>query len=754
MINFEGGAVPEEYLNEYVIDRVETTSTTWLGLTMGCARCHSHKFDPLSQKEFYQFYAFFNSIAEQGLDGNTGNARPYLALPSDAQKAQQDALTEALSDHQAALSDKNISPLQEVWEQGLQGKLAVAPLKGLLAHYDFDGSLSDSSGRYQHGRTVKGDPTFGAGMVSRAVNLDSQTELRFGNVGAFERDQPFTLAVWLRPSLSKPDTIVLQKISDESARRGYELLIENTRLIDIQRYAGQLTLRLTAQWPQNALQVRTRGLLNNGDWRHVAITYDGSGKAAGVQIYFNGERQELDVLQDNLNASLKNDAELMLGGKIAGKAYGGGLDDLRLYERALTAAEVEQLAVHYPIQTILSGVSGKRTKEENDRLRDYFLTRIATASLQQQYAELKELRKRKAVFDKTIASTMTMMELGKPRDSFVLARGDYRNHTDKVTPGVPAVLPPLPNGAKATRLALAQWLVDPQHPLTARVAVNRYWQMFFGLGLVKTVEDFGAQGEPPVNQELLDWLALEFMQGGNTKSSSSQAWGWKRMHKLMVMSNTYRQSSQFNEQAAAKDSENRLLWRMNPRRLEAEAIRDSMLVVSNKLNKKMYGPGVYPRIDPDIVNTGSRPRWPLDAKDDDETFRRSIYIFVKRSVLLPLVEVFDCPVTVVSAPNRATSTVSPQALALMNNEFVLEQAKFFAERVTAEAGTDVNAQIVRAFQIALNRKPSAKEQDWAASFLKTQTAGYAERKNANPSAAALRDFCHAIMNLNEFLYVD
>lgn len=226
------------------------------------------------------------------------------------------------------------------------------------------------------------------------------------------------------------------------------------------------------------------------------------------------------------------------------------------------------------------------------------------------------------------------------------------------------------------------------------------------------------------------------------------------MHKLILLSNTYRQASQFNELAAAKDAENRLLWRMNPRRLEAEAIRDSILVVSNKLNKQMYGPGIYPRIDPDIVNTGSRPRWPLNAQDHHETFRRSIYIFVKRSVLLPLVEVFDCPVTVVSAPNRAASTVSPQALALMNNEFVLEQAKFFAERVTAEAGAEADKQIVRAFQIALNRKPSKQEQDWSLSFLKAQTDGYRERKQEQPEASALRDFCHAMLNLNEFLYVD
>jgi hypothetical protein len=226
------------------------------------------------------------------------------------------------------------------------------------------------------------------------------------------------------------------------------------------------------------------------------------------------------------------------------------------------------------------------------------------------------------------------------------------------------------------------------------------------------------------------------------------------MHRLILLSNAYRQSSQFNEQAAAKDPENRLLWRMNPRRLEAEPLRDSILAVSGKLNPEMFGPGIYPRIDPDVINAGSRPRWPLDAKDDQSTWRRSVYIFVKRSVLLPLIEVFDCPATVVSGPSRAVSTVSPQALALMNNEFVLQQTGYFAERVAKEASADRRAQVVRAFEIALNRTPSAKEIEWSLSFLKSQADGYAQRNNEKPDASALRDFCHAIINLNEFLYVD
>lgn len=226
------------------------------------------------------------------------------------------------------------------------------------------------------------------------------------------------------------------------------------------------------------------------------------------------------------------------------------------------------------------------------------------------------------------------------------------------------------------------------------------------------------------------------------------------MHRLILLSATYRQSSQLNEAAAKKDPENRLFWRMSPRRIEAEELRDGILAISGKLNLEMFGPGIYPRIDPDVVNTGSRPRWPLDAKDEQATFRRSIYIFVKRSVPLPLLEVYDCPVTVVPAPMRAVSTVSPQALALMNNQFVLEQAGFLAERVAREAGTDARARVDRLFQLALNRKPNVKEAAWAAEFLQAQSRGYAERSAALPDSFALRDLCHAVINLNEFLYLD
>ena len=378
--------------------------------------------------------------------------------------------------------------------------------------------------------------------------------------------------------------------------------------------------------------------------------------------------------------------------------------------------------------------------------------------------EEKEVRKKfQAVIDdinkkrpKPLPAVMGVTDDENPKQAYLLKRGDVNLKADPVGPGAPQVLcgesdlNPL-----ARRKQLAEWITSKDNPLTARVAVNRIWQYHFGKGIVRTPSDFGATGDKPSHPELLDWLASEFVNPQSAiRNPQSKAWSWKAMHRLIVTSNAYRQSSQFDEQAAAVDSENHLLWRFNQRRLEAEIIRDNMLSVSGKLNKEMFGPGIYPRIDPDIINTGSRPRWPLDAQDNEATWRRSVYIFVKRSVLLPMIEVFDCPATTVPGPVRATSTVSPQALALMNNEFVLQQAGFFAERVAAEAGTDPRKQIASAFKLALNRQPSEKETAWAIEFLQKQTAGYAERKNEKPEAAALRDFCHAIFNLSEFLYLD
>ncbi|HKQ92322.1 MAG TPA: DUF1553 domain-containing protein [Blastocatellia bacterium] len=770
MINFEGGAIPEEYLNEYVIDRVETTTTTWLGLTMGCARCHTHKYDPISQKEFYQFYAFFNSVPELGLDGRTGNAAPILPLPTEEQKAEQQRLTGAIQDLTDALSDKNVAPLKQEWEKTLSGRAADAPVEKIMSHYELDGSLADSSGHYRQGRTLNGDPTFGGGMVSRAVSLDGQTLLSFGDAGAFGAGDQFTFALWMRPGIGKIGNFAFQKIEDEKTRRGYELVFEKTHLIDIQRWAAPLTVRLISNWPDGAIVVRTKEPFNSNDWKHLAFTYDGSGRAAGLKVFLNGKFAEVEVVKDALNGPIKTGAELVIGGKQTGRAYSGGLDDMRFYSRVLGDREIEDLAVHYPVRAILSGVGGKRAKEEEDRLREYFLTEIAPEEMRRKYVELKAVRKRKQALDKAIINTMVMMERGLPRDTFILARGDYRNKTEKVTPGVPAVLPPLPKDEKVNRLTLAKWLVDPNHPLTSRVAVNRFWQMYFGHGIVKTVEDFGVQGESPVHPELLDWLATEFMnptwnagdeatgrqgdketkgQGDkgtrgdeahsqsairNPQSAIKRGWDVKAMQRLIVTSATYRQSSRFTPELREKDPENRLLARGPRFRLSAEIIRDNALAVSGLLNDDIGGPSVLPYQPPGLweemaFGDGFSMQEYVQSHGKD-LYRRSMYIFWKRTVPPAAMATFDAPDREKCVARRAVTNTPLQALITLNDPTYVESARAMAERTLREGGKNVSARIVYIFRLALARKPSRREARVLLDLLSQQLINYRKDKKA------------------------
>ena len=391
---------------------------------------------------------------------------------------------------------------------------------------------------------------------------------------------------------------------------------------------------------------------------------------------------------------------------------------------------------------------------------------LSPADRQARQALMKEIEKLNRTRPKPAAAVMAITNMeGKPPQGFLLKRGDYRQKGEAVSPGFLSVLSPsgagiaTPEGERSAgaRLQLAQWLTDPNHPLTARVAANRIWQYHFGKGLVGTASDFGVNGERPSHPELLDWLAAEFM---------ARRWSVKSMHRLIMTSSTYRQSSRWDDAAAKADPGNRLLWRFSPRRLEAENVRDSILLVSGSLNREMGGPGIYPRIDRAVIGTGSTNKWPVDVEEGPPTWRRSVYVFQKRSVVLPLLEVFDCPDSTISSPSRSASTIAPQALALLNNAFVLQLSQRFARRVLEEAGSVPADQAHRAFQIALGRKASEHELAWSLDFLAKQALAYEQNalsqlngsgiaKSADEAAVqALADLCHAMFNLNEFLYLE
>ncbi len=721
MINFEGGAIPEEYQTEYVIDRIETTSTVWMGMTMGCARCHDHKYDPIKQQEFYRFYAYFNSIPERGLDGQTGNAMPVLKLPLPEQEQRLEEIDQQIALKRRALPDWELASRQLKWEETSLATVPDAPRDALIAHYEFDGHLADTSGHYRHPKAVHGDLTYSPGRVAKAANFDGESHIDLGNVADFDSHDPFSISFWMQPS-ARPEKSVIRKLSADDAPRGFEIVVgEIIPLTGKMKREYDIWVRLMHAGPGNAIEIRTKQPLiqsmRRSSWRLVSVTYDGSGRAAGLRLYINGKLREVEVLHDNLSGSIRTSASLGLGNKGVGKPYGGLLDDLRFYGRVLTPQEIDALAVDHPMRPALA--AELRTCEQEDAIRDYYLTHVAPEPYRQTYADLKALRAEKKELEDRIPTTMVMEEMDEPRETFVLKRGDYRNQTTRVEPGVPAVLPPIPSDAPANRLTLAKWLVDPAHPLTARVTVNRYWQMYFGAGLVRTSEDFGSQGEMPSHPRLLDWLATEFVRSG---------WDIKAMQRLIVTSAAYRQSSRVTPALLERDSENRLLARGPRFRLPAEMVRDNALAVSGLLSEEIGGPSVAPYQPKGLweemafgdVFTAQQ----YEPGKGSDLYRRSLYTVWKRTVPPPSLATFDAPDREKCTTRRARTNTPLQALVLMNDPTYVEAARALAERMIGEAGNDPAERIRYGYQLAMAREPSAAERDVLLSIADEQGAEF------------------------------
>ncbi len=551
MINFEGGAIPEEYQNEYIVDRIEATSTTWLGITLGCARCHDHKYDPLTQKDFYSFGAFFNAVPEEGLDGYKGNAKPFLQLPNAQQTAAKDLLSQFIK-----RKDEELLQSQLAWERQ-QREMPVADVTaGLVAEYPFNDSLADRLHSDSTPKLLNGKLEFADGLAGRAANFDSEPQLSYGAAtSAFTSDKPFAVAFWVKAD-GPSGMSILQ-------RPGFTIGLD---------YCAKNGCDVVVRIGDNGIEVKSqRGALLEA-WSHIAITYDGSGKAKGLQVFVDGQAVPSDVVRDEpIHNVVFNRGDLQTGNKEWGTPFKGQLSDLRFYERRLYANEVSELAIYGPLKKLLDVPLDRRSDIQKKWLREYFVANMANPLEKQEKQDLVTLNRGLDQLNREIPSTMVMADMAKPRDTFVLKRGDYRLQGDKVLPNTPIVLPALPSDAPRNRLTLAKWIIDPANPLTARVAVNHFWQMYFGVGLVKTAEDFGSQGDPPSNQALLDWLATEFV---------ASKWNVKAMQKLIVMSAVYQQSSKVTPELFEKDPENRLLAHGPRFRLPAEMIRDNALFVS------------------------------------------------------------------------------------------------------------------------------------------------------------------------------
>ena len=608
--NAEGGIVPAEYAAEYVVDRVDTTATVWLGLTLGCARCHDHKYDPVTQREFYQLFAFFNNVPEKGRAIKIGNSPPYVKSPTDAQSAELAALDAKLANAEKRFREleTEIRTSQIAWEKTIaaQPPLEWTVTNGLLARFELSGALEDSFGTNAPAKFENGEAAFARSPRGMTAFLEGRRFIDCGDVGAFGFFDKFTLAAWIHPRGTNGGAI-LSRMVEQDADSGFA---SDSEGYSVHLKSGRIAVCLTKRWLDDALRVETEATLPPDRWQHIAVTYDGSRLAAGVKIFVNGQPQKTRVLLDELNQTFATKQPLRIGaGGGQANRFHGLIGDARVYGRSLADSEVAAIATPESLDELAARSASQRTPAQREKLRLAFLETHAPKPIRAANRELLSLQRQRDALIESFPTTMVMEEMPNPRDTFVLKRGEYDKPGEKVAAGFPAALVAadvrrLTSNAKPgqglltspptkalNRLDFARWLVSPQHPLTARVAVNHYWQTFFGAGLVRTVEDFGAQGEPPSHSELLDWLATEFIRTG---------WDVKAMHKLIVTSATYRQSSRNSElgirnaespSASAiphsPDPENRLLARAPRLRLSAEMVRDQALAVSGLLVEKI-----------------------------------------------------------------------------------------------------------------------------------------------------------------------
>ena len=712
--NGEGGIVPEEYLVEYVVDRVDTTFTVWMGLTAGCARCHDHKFDALSQREYYESFALFNNLPEKGRAAKYGNSAPFIPAPTHAQQQQIKQLDDALAAAMATWKqcESEIAAAQTAWEPEAQKVPNVAGGldDNLMVYVAFDsqeqplpiakdvvlptkprpGDAPVEDRKTFPAEFVGGDPELVPGLVGKALVADGKHFYQAGNVAGYGFYDPFTAACWIQPQDLRGGTI-LSKMADTAEGSGWYFTLNK----------GKLQVHLALRYLDDALRIETVQPLAADKWQHVMFTYDGSRSAGGVTILVDGKVVPTQILLDELNQNFTTNEPLRIGGGGGPDGrFHGLIDEVRIYSTVLDAEAALGLAVGASIAEIAARPAAQRSPAETYKLRQYFVEHHLPAKLAELRDRIRNLQRQQQELATTIPTVMVMEDLPTPKATHILLRGEYDKPGEPVSAGVPASLSGGERPAVKNRLDFAKWLVSPQHPLTARVAVNRAWQMYFGTGLVKTVDDFGTQGEWPSHPELLDWLASDFMTSG---------WNVKELQKKIVMSAAYRQSSKVTPELLQRDPENRLLARGPRIRLSAEMIRDQALFASGLLVEQIGGPSVLPYqpegLWKDLTGTDFVP------EHGASLYRRSMYTFWKRTVAPPGMVMFDAPTREACTVRESRTNTPLQALNLMNDVTYVETGRVLAQRAWHQGGSTPVDRLSYAFQLALSRKPLPKEQE-------------------------------------------
>ena len=677
----EGGAINEEYLVLYTRDRTETVNQVWMGLTAGCAVCHDHKFDPISQRDFYSMSAFFNNTTQAAMDGNVQNTPPIIPVPKSEDRPRLESLTKDLVAAKAKLEARKLSAkvdhkewLKTAKPEDFKNSL---PAAGLVFHAPLNEGTGNSTtfqvaGKDRPVKFANGyDWSVDRREKQKAFVIRSGDTIELKDVGDFDRTQAFAISTWVNLTKAGANGAIVGRMDEANGHRGWDLWIQNDRV----------GMHVINNFPSDAVKVVANAPLPVGKWVSVTVAYDGTGKSGGIKVYYDGVVQPTTVEADTLKSSTKTTVPLKIGQRhTTGRVNGVAIQDLRIYDRPVTAIDAKQLAGSQRTFEILSKPADKRFPPEEEELFAWWLVsqdkanQVASEAVRVLQSEETGIKGRG-----TIAHIA--VEKATPPEAYILNRGDYDKRKDKVGPVTPKALPAFADGLPKNRLGFAKWLLNPEHPLTTRVTVNRFWQEVFGNGLVKSSGDFGITGDLPSHPELLDWMAIEFREKG---------WDIKKFFKMIATSSTYRQATTATKEKIEKDRDNRLLSRGPRYRMDGEMIRDYALAASGLLVKKIGGPSVKP-YQPDgvweaVAMPGSDTR--NYKRDSGESlYRRSLYTFWKRSAPPASMEIFN-------APNRETCTVrrertnTPlQALVTLNDIQLVEAARTLAEKALKEGGT-------------------------------------------------------------------
>jgi hypothetical protein len=755
----EGGTIDEENLANYASDRVQTLGWVYMGLTTNCSQCHDHKFDPITQRDYYSLAAFFRNTTQKAKDGNVKDGLgPILVLPTDKDRPRWNALPAEIATAQTQQNDarKAAKPLFDIW-------LASAkpadldkdePTKGIVAHVPLnEGTGNEVSSVCGNAKTFKatGEVTWKPdGKLGPAPVMKPGSTFEIGDVGDYEKDHAFSYGAWVRAgSVTAISGSILARMDEKNGHRGWDLFQSDNKL----------TVHIVSKWPEDAIKVTTaKPALRPNVWQHVFVTYDGKGKAGSVRMYVDGIEAPTRPDINALKGSIKTPTPTRIGQRSNGSFFmDGGVQDVRIYDRQLTAPEVMTLAKVGPLRTMLA--AKKHGPKQQAALFEHFLLTRDPAYEKALASSNRLTAEQTAIKTRSPLTHIQEERMDSKPMANVLMRGQYDKVGDAVEAAVPVSLGKLPAGAPQNRLGLAKWLVSKENPLTARVTVNRFWQELFGTGLVKTSEDFGIMGSPPSHPELLDWLAVEFRDSG---------WDVKRLFKLLVTSAAYRQAAILTPEKIEKDRDDALLSRGPRFRMDAEMIRDYALAVSSTLSPKMGGPGTMPYQPVNVWEVVGMGTEKYKQDNGENLYRRTIYNFWKRTAPSPNMEVFNAPPREVSCVRRDRTNTPLQALVTMNDPQFIEAARNLAQHTLENVRGDDTAKFTAVAERLLCRPLKAQEtQILTASladlrkFYTTSTKDAealltvgetkADEKLPKPELAAWTMLCNQLMNLDEVL---